>query len=266
MSRNALMTAIERYRSAKKRLDSIEQYIKAGGKNNDDVNCQAEVEFDVAGKAIVNWTGAAPDEATARAAMKLAVEETADEDMGHSYLVAPMLRAAQAYFDSQSLMEQMRSETAVGGDGVKMPGIIIRDFDLTDADTEDLGNMLRDLPPLIQMIEDMLDRSPWSKFLKGRTDITGFTRYGKTLHAFQGWLKYQKEEAYQALRTTKPKSQYAAEYRASDLLEIMSRQMIDYEEISRVALAFKADQSAVLDREPIHSWTADYLKERESYV
>jgi len=112
----------------------------------------------------------------------------------------------------------------------------------------------------------MLERLPWSKRMNDRHDLGGFTRFGKTLCAIKDWLQYQQSEAYQALRVTKPKNANAGDFRASDLLEIMSKNMVEYEEIARVALALKADINTVLPRDPAGSWEERYLSEREAHA
>lgn len=145
------------------------------------------------------------------------------------------------------------------------PGILIRDFDWTGVDSGDLGRVLRELPAIINLIDELGQYAPFVRKSERHPGCTEDTALGESLTDLHKWLQYQLEEAYQALRETPPTNEIMAEFRSLDIIEHMARNTGFLVNIATDALALEADPMAALPRRP-QTWVDRYLKERVTHV
>lgn len=142
------------------------------------------------------------------------------------------------------------------------PGIFLQDFNFAGVDSDDLGKVMRDLPVIITLIDELGQYAPFIRSSETVPGCTEDTAMGATLRDLSRWLQYQVEEAYQSLRVSPPTKPGMAEGRALDLIEYAARNVADLVDIATDALTLKADPSAALSRRT-RGWVARYLAERE---
>lgn len=146
------------------------------------------------------------------------------------------------------------------------PGVLIRDIDWSDVDSDDLGKMLRDIVVLTNFLDEMGQYAPLvrqsDRFPKG---IVENTAIGETFDDLRNWLLYQMEEAYETLRENPPTKPGFAESRALDIVEYMARHTGFLVNIATDALKLEADPMTALPRAEA-TWVKRYLKERVAHV
>lgn len=145
------------------------------------------------------------------------------------------------------------------------PGILIRDFDWADVDSDDLGRVLRELPVIINLIDELGQYAPFVRKSERFPGCTEDTALGATLTDLHKWLQYQLEEAYQTLRETPPTAETFAEFRSLDIIEYMARNTGYLVDIATDALTLEAAPMAALPRRQ-QTWVDHYLKERVTHV
>ncbi len=143
-------------------------------------------------------------------------------------------------------------------------GILLRDLNWSGTDTDDLGKVMRELPMIIDLIDEMAQYAPFVTQSKIHPGCLEHTALGETLDDLQKWLQYQLDEAYQALREAVPRADWS-EARMLDLIAYMARHVGDAREIASVAMTLEAQPTASLPRAD-HTWTKRYLSERKVYA
>ena len=143
------------------------------------------------------------------------------------------------------------------------PGIFLRDGDWSGVDTDDLGRVLRELPVIINLIDDLKQYTPFVRNSINHPGCTENTKLGETFSDLHKWLQYQLEEAFQTLRETPPTRADLAECRSLDIIEYMARHVGFLVDIATDALRLEAEPMAALPRTE-QTWVARYLKERQA--